>query len=178
VLFIGTFGISYDLATVVEAARILENNEFPVTFMLCGDGVKKDSLVQLANNLSNVLFPGWLDEKMLASVLSIASTGLLSYEKFAAQSLPNKLFEYLSAGLPVISSLEGETKVLIAESRCGVSYNSRDPMQLANKIQELCRDQALRCELGRNALTLYKDRFCKSKIFDNYVSYVEGFLEP
>jgi hypothetical protein len=102
--FIGQFGASYDLETVIIAARALkvESNSL-VQWVLAGDGDKGTRLRKMAHNLPNVIFTGWLDQISTLALLRLSSVGLAAYTNHALQSLPYKPFEYMSAGLPAYS---------------------------------------------------------------------------
>jgi len=78
--FFGQFEASYDLETVIEAARVFEQaGESHIQFVLCGNGTKLDSLRQRAAGLSNVVFTGWLSGPTLAAVMQMSKIGLAAY---------------------------------------------------------------------------------------------------
>ena len=65
---------------------------------------------KLAIGLQNVVFTGWVNKHELKYLSDIADIGLMAYSKGAPQGLPNKIFEYMSSGIPILSSLQGETE--------------------------------------------------------------------
>lgn len=127
VTFIGMFGASYDLETVIEAARVLEKDTCnKIQFVLAGDGDKSRKVRKMAHGLSNIVFTGWLDQGSLLELVHISSVGLAPYITGALQSLPNKPFEYLAAGLPILSSLQGELEIRSSPAPKTLSSNLRD----------------------------------------------------
>jgi glycosyltransferase involved in cell wall biosynthesis len=68
-------------------------------------------------------------------------------------SLPNKLFDYISAGIPVIASNLPETGKIIKENKCGVIINKVTPEDISNAISELRNNPVLLSELRRNAVS-------------------------
>jgi glycosyltransferase involved in cell wall biosynthesis len=171
--FIGIFGRSYDLGTVIEAARELSRRGVrEVSFVLSGDGDYREKWQSQTAGLENVVFTGWLDAPQIAYLLSVTSVGLAAYTKGAPQGLPNKIFEYLSAGLPVLSSLSGETEALLARQACGLTYRAGDPDSFMEALLPLLDDRGRRETMGRNAEALFTSTFSAEKVY----SRMAGFL--
>jgi glycosyltransferase involved in cell wall biosynthesis len=86
-------------------------------------------------------------------------------------SLPNKLIEYLSGGLPVISSIEGTLGRLLREEECGATYGSAE--ELAAILRRLSQDQSELERLSKNASALYKARFVAENVYGKMADYLE-----
>ena len=87
-------------------------------------------------------------------------------------SLPNKFFEYLAYGLPIISSLKSEMEVLISQRKLGFNYYSQSPESLASAIIKL--DNNFKSKLSRNSiLKEFKDNFDGDKIYFEFAKYVK-----
>lgn len=178
VLFVGTFGQTYQLSTVIEAARQLASeNRKDIQFVLTGDGEKMGEWKALANGLSNVIFTGWVGKQELNSLLQLASIGLMAYSKGAPQGLPNKLFEYMSAGIPILSSLEGETADLLQQHSMGMSYEADGATSLLQCLRTLCDDASLRKQMGQNGLKRFELEFDSSIVYANLVAYLENQIK-
>ena len=172
--FLGSFGATYDLETVIQAAKLIaERGESHIQFILCGTGEKLNALKQKAKGLENVLFPGWISQSTIGGLLHLSSVGLVPYVQNAPQRLPNKPFEYFSGGLAVVSSLQGELGVLLKDYRCGITYGAGNANELANGIIELCTNSELLSEMRRNAYALYRDRYTVDHIYPEMVRYIE-----
>ncbi len=148
--FFGGMGSSADLETVINAARRLPD----VGFVLCGDGPNLHSLRATAKGLPNVVFPGWVGPEVMSSLMEWSSVGLAPYAQDAQQSLPNKPFQYFSAGLPVLSSLPGELEELLRVRACGVSVPPGSFDALVAEIRHMQADESLRQQMGRTARPL------------------------
>lgn len=173
--FLGLFEKTYDLETVVEAARILwESKRWDIKFVLCGDGRKRADLLKSSAGLGNVIMPGWIGGETIAVLLDQSHVGLASYARGATQGLPNKPFEYFSAGLPVVSSLGGELGELLEETETGLEYRAGDAQGLIDRIVELRDDPDLYRRLSRNAKILFEARFTASKVYGDMVEYLES----
>ena len=174
VWFLGTFGRSYDLAPAITAARLLRARGFTdPLFVLSGEGEQGGAWRRLAKDLPNVVFTGWLDRHAIAVLLQHASIGLAAYARNAPQGLPNKIFEYLSAGLPVVSSLSGETATLLAETSCGITYDSSDPVQLTDVLVRLLTTPHLRASTSQAARRVFEDRYAADAIDRRLVTLLE-----
>ena len=174
VSFIGAFGASYDLDTIVKAAHLLQSEgKWGVQFVLAGDGDKAHRLHETAFGLSNVVFTGWLDQSSLEMLMQITDIGLAAYTKDALQSLPNKPFEYMAAGLPLLSSLSGELERLITDHQIGLHYRAGDEKSLVEKIAWLTEHPAERVAMGQRARRLFEERFRADIIYPKLVAHLE-----
>ncbi|MBW1614364.1 MAG: hypothetical protein JRJ57_10435 [Deltaproteobacteria bacterium] len=77
-VFIGTFGISYELELILEAARrFSRSGRIDICFVLAGTGEKFDLINKKAAGLQNVVLPGWIGEKEINALLKIGYAGLV-----------------------------------------------------------------------------------------------------
>jgi glycosyltransferase involved in cell wall biosynthesis len=169
--FSGTFVSNIDLGTVIEAARRLRD-EADVQFVLCGAGERDAEWRGQAHGLANVVFTGWAGARELACMASLAWAGLGAYEPHARMSFPNKVFEYMSAGQPVLLSLGGETRELVEQNSVGLGYTAGDPASLAAAVRRLASDPALRATQSANARRLFRERFAPEVVYGEYADYL------
>jgi glycosyltransferase involved in cell wall biosynthesis len=156
--FSGTFTANLDLGTVIEAARLLER-ETAIQFVFCGAGERDAEWRAQARGLANVVFTGWAVASELAWLSSIAWAGLAAYAPHARMTNPNKVFEYMSAGLPILLSLGGETRALIEDHDAGSGYTAGDPQSLAAAVHRLADDATLRERQSARAKQLFQEIF-------------------
>jgi glycosyltransferase involved in cell wall biosynthesis len=176
--FLGSFGNTYDLESVILAARQLEASGLTdCQFILSGEGEKRSRYESLARGLKNVTFTGWLNTERIACLMQVAHIGLAAYRRGARQGLPNKIFEYMAAGLPILSSLTGECQRFLDANDCGISYSAGSPDSLARALLSLTRDPALRQRLGSNGLRVFQRRYSASVIYPELADYLEQMGE-
>src|ERR1700686_2098794 len=173
VTFLGQFGASYDLETVIEAARILKADTGTlIQFVLAGDGDKGSKLRKQAGGLPNVFFTGWLDQAAMIALLRISSIGLAAYTDQALQSLPYKPFEYMAAGLPIISSLRGEFKTLLDKEKIGMQFNAGKTTSFADCVKWFANQPEARRQMGMRAIELFEERFSMEVICPQFVGHL------
>ena len=141
-IYAGAHGPMNGLDMVLDAASILAESGAQVRFVLIGDGPQKTDLMAAASSrgLKNVEFLDPLPKKELAKMLARADAGLMLLREAAMFSFavsPNKLFDYLSAGIPVICNVPGETADLLAASRAGIQTRDTSAQALAEAIGSL-----------------------------------------
>jgi len=172
VAFVGTMGLQkLDMDSVLAAARNLQGRG--VRFVLCGDGDGLDRFKALAAGLENVIFPGWVGHAEIWTLLRIASVGLAPYRSSLnyTGNLPNKPIEYLSAGLPILSSLNGTLSALLQAHECGITYRGADDLALvlAGLIDAPDRLGAM----SAAASALYRKEYVAEVVYDEMAAYLE-----
>jgi glycosyltransferase involved in cell wall biosynthesis len=74
-------------------------------------------------------------------------------------SLPNKLFEFLSAGLPIVVSDFPEHRRIVAGYNCGYLADEKSDEDIVRKIELLMRDGRAYREMSRNAGRITRETF-------------------
>jgi glycosyltransferase involved in cell wall biosynthesis len=172
-LFAGLFERSYDVETVVEAARRLDaSGRTDLQFILCGDGAKMPTVRRRARELLNVHLLGWVDAPMLEAARSISSIGLCAYAADATQSLPNKPFEYMAGRLAIVSSLPGEMPDLLQRHQCGVTYRAGDAHSLARCLVELAAAPKRLAAMRENAYQAWSKNYRSRDIYSRFVDHL------
>lgn len=170
--FVGSFAWTYDLGTVIDAARRLQHRK-DIVFVLTGAGDRDAEWRQRAAGLSNVRFTGWVDRQAIAGLSRIAGAGLVAYTPDAPNSLTNKLFEYMSGSLPLLLGIRGEPEALMREWECGISYEPGNAADLTRAIEELANDPALRARLAAGSARAFSTAFAEEVIYPKLVAYLE-----
>jgi glycosyltransferase involved in cell wall biosynthesis len=175
IAFAGTIGRQFEFEAALEAARLL-GPEFQ--FILCGAGDRYADLQSLCRDVPNVILTGWIGADEIWTLMRIANVGLAPYhsEESFTLSLPNKSLEYLSAGMPVVSSLSGTLERLLAEQRCGFTYPNRDAAALAAFLKRLRLEPRLYAEMAANANRLFDARFRAEAVYSEMAEHLENLV--
>jgi glycosyltransferase involved in cell wall biosynthesis len=173
VWFCGTFVGSIDLSTAIEAARLLET-EAELQFVFTGTGERSAEWQTQAEGLANVVFTGWSDREEIAWLSARAWVGLAAYRPGALMSLPNKIFEYMSAGLPIVSSLQGETRSLIEDYDIGATFEAGDGPDLANVLRGLAQRPEEIARKSPKARAIFRSRFSAELVYERLADHLES----
>jgi glycosyltransferase involved in cell wall biosynthesis len=180
ICFFGTLGHQFDLNTVVAAVELLNNeNIFDFEIILCGSGDKENTLKGKAKNLKGLILPGYVGSAQIKTLLDVSDVGLCPYNvnKAFLGSIPGKAIEYMSSGLPLLSTLkDGELGNLINSHNIGFHYNFGDPISLSNKIKELIRNREGLKDMHARIFNLYMNEFDAHKIYTNYINHLEKVI--
>lgn len=174
--FFGTLSHQFDITTIITAAQKLEEQGRLFRFVLCGSGEKLDYYKSLANTCNNIIFPGWLGKSEIWTLMRMSSVGLAPYiniQNFTS-NLPNKPLEYLSAGLPIISSLKGILENLLSTYSCGLTYENSNVDNLVSVLIDLQNNPERLKEISKNAKALYESKFVAEKVYSDMIIYLES----
>lgn len=170
--FSGTFVGNIDLGTAIEAARQLADRD-DIQFVFSGSGEREKKWRNQARGLGNVVFTGWVGSEELAWLSGVAWVGLAAYKPGATMSLPNKLFEYMSMGLPVLLSLGGEAAQLVTDNGLGDVYHAGSPRHLADLIKQRSGDVDWHAACSRRARALFQSEFAMDTLYQRYADILE-----
>ena len=173
--FFGTIGRHFDFETVVKAATILDAAQTPVRFVICGDGDDLAEIRKKAAHCSNIIFPGWVGRNEIWALLRLSSFALAPYmnTNTMARNIPNKIWEYLSAALPVITSLGGEVSRLLLENDAGFWYQNGDAKALADTVATLAHDAGLRLKMSENAKRVFSMLPSPEQVYRGFAEHLE-----
>ena len=172
VTFMGQFEKYSNPSIAIEAARQLQDLT-DLTVVLAGDGSLAPKLHESAHGLSNVVFTGWLDSPAMTAVLRASHLGLVTSGRGNDDEfLPNKVFNYLSEGVPIASVFGGELRELIDEYGIGFNYSSTT--ELVAGIRDLYRDPERLGDMSAQARRFYAENGNARVIYAAYADLVES----
>jgi glycosyltransferase involved in cell wall biosynthesis len=164
IIFSGTIGVANNCGLILDAAEILMRRGVKGTRIeLIGDGKERPKLEEQARQrgLINVQFRNLMPKLELARELASADIALLVLQPIPVFDTvsPNKLFDGLAAGLPVVQTTQGWIRELLALEDCGLTVRGDDPAGLADAVARLAQDPDLRARMGANARRVARERF-------------------
>ena len=174
-LFAGNVGAAQSLNTVLEAAKILQDEE-KLRWHIVGDGSELENLKSMASELSltNVIFHGRKPMEQMPQYYAMADAMLvtLTSDPFVSMTLPAKVQSYMAAGKPVIAASNGEIPKVIEASGCGFCVPAENSEGLADAVKAFLAhpDKKL---LGSNARKYYENNFAR----DMFMTKLENELK-
>jgi lipopolysaccharide/colanic/teichoic acid biosynthesis glycosyltransferase len=164
-IFTGTHGIANGLDSVLDAAAVLKKRQRDdIKIALVGDGKTKSALQQRAasQGLDNVIFHDPVNKSRLAGLMAGADIGLQTLANVPAfyfGTSPNKFFDYISAGLPVLNNYPGWLAGIIEESGCGFAVAADDAEAFANALEQAADNRVQLVGMGEAASKLAHQQF-------------------
>lgn len=130
------------------------NSTDSIQIDIVGKGEEKARLIQLVEELKlgeNVKIHGWLSQDEVDHLMARANVGALTYRVCGHwnHTIPNKIFDYMLAGLPVLATEVIPVKRIVSEANCGVICEDLNPVDIAKKLKMLT-DPNLRNLYGTN----------------------------
>lgn len=152
-IYAGTLGSNYDVDGIMAAATELKSMQSRVTILVAGSGPRVPDLQDFIarNALTNLHYLGKLDHDVLISLYGRCDIGIAPYGPQSNVEMPDKAYDYLAAGLPIVNSLRGELADFLARSGTGVQYEAGNGAELARQLDTLARDEAARTAMARRA---------------------------
>lgn len=178
-VFAGTHGIANGLDAVLDAAAELrQRRRSDIAIVLVGDGMCKAVLQRRANNegLDNVVFLAPVDKHKLAGLLAAADIGLqvlANVPAFYDGTSPNKFFDYIAAGLPVLNNYPGWLARMIDENGCGFAVPPNDASAFADALVAAADDRDALLAMANNARQLAASTFDRDKLAVRWAEWIE-----
>ncbi|MBA4696764.1 MAG: glycosyltransferase family 4 protein [Legionella sp.] len=179
-IFAGTHGIANGLDAVLDAAAVLKDKgRHDIKILLIGQGKLKPALEArvVAEQLDNVVFHAPVDKKKLAGLMDRADLGLqilANVPAFYYGTSPNKFFDYLAAGLPVLNNYPGWVADLIKAHECGFCVPPNHPESFAEALIQAADDPDALRNKAKQATYLAEHLFDRRKLSNEFVDWLEG----
>lgn len=182
-VFAGTQGIANGLDAVLDvAAELKRRHREDIRILLIGQGKLTSALQARATRegLDNVLFHLPVGKRRLAGLVTSANLGLqvlADVPAFYYATSPNKFFDYIAAGLPVLTNYPGWLADMITETDCGFAVPPLNVAAFADALEVSADDRAALKKKGQRALCLGKERFNRANLGDTFVGWVLGAVQ-
>ncbi len=111
------------------------------------------------NEIVNVT--GWLDYKKVGNYIKQNDIGIILFQPIPNNivGLPNKLFNYMAFGLPIVVPNFPDMKTIISEYKCGITVNPTNQEEVAKKILSLFSDKSLLSQMQLNSKNAFEKVF-------------------
>lgn len=182
--FTGAHGVANGLEAVLDAAAELKRRgRDDIKLVLIGDGNRKDALVARAERkgLSNCLFFPVIRKTEIAAIVANFSCGLqvlANVPAFYYGTSPNKFFDYIAAGIPVVCNYPGWVADLLREHDAGLAVPPDDPRAFADALCRLADRPEDGMRMGCNARRLAETVFSRQRLAAEFVDVLEAAMKP
>lgn len=179
VLFSGAHGIANGLDAVLDMAIELEKkNRTNIKIVFIGQGKMKPHLMKrkIDEKIGNCIFLPFMSKLELAEIIASADVGLMVLKNVPAfyyGTSPNKFFDYISSGIPIINNYPGWLSDMILEYNCGEVVKPDNPKLFADKLISMIDNPDKRRLQGINARILAEKHFSRGDLSNQFVDFLE-----
>ena len=177
ICYFGNMGDVQEFKTLIKSARIIKNKD--INFHLFGEGRKKNFLISEIKKakISNFFIHDYVDYTLLKKLINKTSVLFLSLKKnknlnFTA---PSKLQLYMFSGKPIIGEINGESKRIIKESKCGLIIKNNDVKNMVKSVEYLYKIRRSKKfkKYGLNGKAYFKKNFSEEKVSKIFMKALE-----
>jgi glycosyltransferase involved in cell wall biosynthesis len=163
----------------MAADSLREKEQFQ--FIFVGDGKEKDQLISHAQalKLENVHFLPAVPKERMPEILAAADACVAILKPIEAYktTYPNKVFDYMAAGRPVILAIDGVIRDVVEEAQAGIFCQPGNPEGMVEVIVQLEKDRALGKQMGLAGRQYVEKHFDRTIIAEKMLDLMIHFLE-
>lgn len=179
-VFTGAHGIANGLEAVIKAAEVLKHRgRDDIKLVFIGDGRLKPELRKAAEEkkLDNCIFLDPVPKAELVEYMKGADIGLMilaNIPAFYFGTSPNKFFDYLAIGLPVLNNYPGWLAGMIKQHQCGYAVEPDNAELFADALENAADHRGKLKEMGDRAQALGRQQFDRKKLAGVFVTWLEN----
>lgn len=179
IIYFGALGQANAIEYILETAKLLENDN-EIEFLFIGSGPGKELIDNyiINNSALNIKYLGFFNMEKTSEIVNFCDVSLVTFSNIPilATNSPNKLFDSLSAGKPIIVNSNGWTKDLVENHNCGVYVNPESPKDFSEKIMKLKKSAETLKIMGLNSRNLAKSVYDKSILCEQFAKVVNSMM--
>ena len=178
--FTGAHGPANGLdALLAVAAELRRRGDQRIKIIFVGEGKEKERLAAAARaqGLTQCLFFPSVPKEQLGRLTASLDCGLMvlrNIPAFYRGTSPNKFFDYVAAGIPVVNNYPGWLAGLISEAEAGLVVAPDNPQAFADALQRLAADRKLCDRMGANARKLAEAHFARGELAAEFIGVLEA----
>lgn len=175
ITYVGAHGVANHLQQLLKAGKKLEDTN--VLFLLIGQGMEKEKLKKMALEIDvkNVRFIDSVPKKEVFKYILASEMGASVLKKVDAFKTvySNKTFDYMSCKTPVLMAIDGISRQLVEEAKCGIYIEPENIEEYNKHIRTYLNDE-VRLEIeGDNGYEYAKKHFDRDVLADKYIHEIQ-----
>jgi colanic acid biosynthesis glycosyl transferase WcaI len=168
VVYAGGMGYAPDIPTVLDAAARLRDR--PIRFVFLGNGERKTAYEARCRRerLDNCEFLSAVPRRDVGTYLARADACVHALPKGEVWkfALPNKVFDYMRYGTPVVFAGRGAVARTLTEAGCGIAVAPEDDAALADAIERLSAEEAVRKDMATAAMRYMDETYPRERLVE------------
>lgn len=178
-LYAGAHGMSNDLGVVIDAAARL-SSDASIHFLMVGDGKEKPALQARARSLglSNITFLPSVPKNEMPEVFaaSDACIAILKPLDLYKTTYPNKVFDTMAAGRPVVLAIDGVIREVVEAAGAGCFVPPGDPDAMAQAVRALAANPDKARAMGRAGRAAAQAQFDRAALSEQLAMLLESMV--
>jgi glycosyltransferase involved in cell wall biosynthesis len=176
IVYAGAIGPANDLDVLLDAAAELKADS-RICFLIVGDGKERKRLQSYAEalKLDNVMFVGAQPKQEMPRYLASADAcvAILQSIRMFRMTYPNKVFDYMAAGRPIILAIDGVIREVVEAAHAGVYAHPGDPKALAEAVRYLVEHREEREAMSRQGRFYVEKHFNRADHGKQFINLIE-----
>ena len=176
IVYVGAHGKANHLVQLIDAAEKLQDTK--VHFVLIGSGMEKPQLIEDAKkrNLDNIQFidPVPKPEVFKYILASDMGTSVLKNVDTFKTIYSNKTFDYMSCKKPILMAIDGVSRILIENAKCGMYVEPENSEDYNKKIRQCMANPDVLKRQGESGYIYARENFDREMLADKYLTVLEN----
>ncbi len=177
IIYFGAMGEANAIEYIIETAALLKENR-DIDFIFIGNGSKQIYIEEsiLQQKLTNVQYLGIFNMENTSEIVNMCDVSLVTFSNIPilATNSPNKLFDSLSAGKPIIVNSNGWTKDLVEKNECGIFVDPESPKDFVKKLLQLKESPDVLKKMGVNSRRMAETQYDKSILCNKFADVFDS----
>tara|TARA_B100000989_G_scaffold298277_1_gene286853 strand:- start:801 stop:1898 length:1098 start_codon:yes stop_codon:yes gene_type:complete len=159
ICYVGSISKVRGICEIIDLSSKLKNIKFSVAGNF--NNVKLEKFIKTNEKWSNINYHGFLSRDKVYDLIKKSKIGLVLLHPTPnhIESLPTKLFEYMSMGTPIICSDFKLWRKIINENKCGFTVDPYDTKDIVEKINKLISNNNLLKKFSKNGLNAFREKY-------------------
>lgn len=176
VTYVGAHGVANHLVQLLDAAEHLRDTN--ITFQLVGSGMQKKMLQEetIKRNLKeNVIFREPVAKEEVFKYIMASDMGASVLKKVGTFKTiySNKTFDYMSCKIPILLAIDGVSRELVEDSKCGIYVEPENSEDIAYRLRLIYKQTEVLTEMGVNGYLHAREHFDREKLAAAYLDYLQ-----
>jgi glycosyltransferase involved in cell wall biosynthesis len=174
IIYVGAFGVANHLIQIIDAATQIKNKK--VKFVLIGEGMQKKYLKDevVKRQLDNLIFIDAMPKTEVMKYIMVADIGLSILKKSDTFKTiySNKTFDYMSCKKPILMAIDGVSRELVEQAKCGSFVEPENTNELLIKVDEYFNNLPKLVIEGENGYNFAKINFDRNALALQYLNEI------
>jgi colanic acid biosynthesis glycosyl transferase WcaI len=176
--YVGTHGMAHGLGLVLNVAKRVADEG--IRFLLVGEGAEKAELKARAasEGITNVTFMDQQPRDRVAQIYAASDLCLVLLRDLPLfrTVIPSKMFEFMGAGRPILTTVDGESRGILERAGAGVFSPPENEEALVHALRELVSSPGRLASMGASGRRYVEQNYSRPALAARYVEILEGLV--